>query len=290
MKNTSIIDRYPDAIPALARGYRQEGAGYVIDETGWEQVGDGQVHSDIHDLALWDENFYTGKVGGRELVRADVRGGPAELRSSPPATPRGSTSAGVAGPHLGDARRLLGRLPLEPHSRAGRALLRDRAVQPRGGRRWRDGDGRRGDLPGGQAWPGRARRGRGGDRSPSPRRGSRSTCRDYAGAYFSEEADARCVLDERGGALVLETCARRPGPEARQDRRVRRGRQFPDSPVRDRTPAMRTVSSTGRPACAACRSVSSRSRSSEIPANRRIRGAACGAGLPAAPARNRRPR
>ena len=32
-------------------------------------------------------------------------------------------------------------------------------------------------------------------------------CRDYAGAYFSEEADARCVIDERGGKLVLETCA-----------------------------------------------------------------------------------
>jgi hypothetical protein len=28
----------------------------------------------------------------------------------------------------------------------------------------------------------------------------------YAGAYFSEEANARCVLDERGGKLVLETC------------------------------------------------------------------------------------
>ena len=80
MKNTSIVDRYPDGIAALARGYRKEGAGYVIDETGWEQVGDGQVHSDIHDLALWDENFYTGKVGGRELVRRMYEVGPAERR------------------------------------------------------------------------------------------------------------------------------------------------------------------------------------------------------------------
>ena len=29
-----------------------------------------------------------------------------------------------------------------------------------------------------------------------------------AGAYFSEEGDARCVIDERGGKLVLETCAK----------------------------------------------------------------------------------
>ena len=67
MKNTSIVDRYPDGIAALARGYRS-GHRFRLDETGWEQVGDGQVHSDLHDLALWDENFYTGKVGGRALV------------------------------------------------------------------------------------------------------------------------------------------------------------------------------------------------------------------------------
>jgi CubicO group peptidase (beta-lactamase class C family) len=68
MNETRIVDRYPDGIAALARGYRPEAGGFVIDETGWEQVGDGQVHSNIHDLALWDENFYTGKLGGKALV------------------------------------------------------------------------------------------------------------------------------------------------------------------------------------------------------------------------------
>jgi hypothetical protein len=29
----------------------------------------------------------------------------------------------------------------------------------------------------------------------------------YAGVYISEEADARCVIDQRGQRLVLETCA-----------------------------------------------------------------------------------
>ncbi len=29
----------------------------------------------------------------------------------------------------------------------------------------------------------------------------------FAGAYYSEEADARCVLDQRGARLVLEGCA-----------------------------------------------------------------------------------
>jgi N-acyl-D-amino-acid deacylase len=69
MNSTRIVDRYPDGIAALARGYAESANGFEIDETGWEQVGDGQVHSDLHDLALWDENFYSGKVGGIALVR-----------------------------------------------------------------------------------------------------------------------------------------------------------------------------------------------------------------------------
>jgi CubicO group peptidase (beta-lactamase class C family) len=69
MVNTRIVDRYPDTNPTRARGYANSGkGGFVIDETGWEQVGDGGVHSDLHDLALWDENFYTGKLGGKELI------------------------------------------------------------------------------------------------------------------------------------------------------------------------------------------------------------------------------
>jgi CubicO group peptidase (beta-lactamase class C family) len=68
MLNTRIVDQYPDGNATRARGYANTGKGFVIDETGWEQVGDGGVHSDLHDLALWDENFYTAKLGGRELI------------------------------------------------------------------------------------------------------------------------------------------------------------------------------------------------------------------------------
>lgn len=68
MVNTRIVDRYPDRHATRARGYANDGKVFVIDETGWEQVGDGGVHSDLHDLALWDENFYTGKLGGKELI------------------------------------------------------------------------------------------------------------------------------------------------------------------------------------------------------------------------------
>jgi CubicO group peptidase (beta-lactamase class C family) len=57
MKDTSIVDGYPEGIAALGRGYRREDRGFVIDETGWGQGGDGQVHSERGDLALWDEKF-----------------------------------------------------------------------------------------------------------------------------------------------------------------------------------------------------------------------------------------
>ena len=60
---------------SLACGYAKTDRGFAIDETAWEQVGDGQVHSDLHDLALWDQNFYTGKLGGRALVENMVEAG-----------------------------------------------------------------------------------------------------------------------------------------------------------------------------------------------------------------------
>lgn len=68
MNETSIVDRYPKGIPKSARGYSPEGDAFAIDETGWEQVGDGGVHSSVHDLAQWDENFYTANVGGRAVI------------------------------------------------------------------------------------------------------------------------------------------------------------------------------------------------------------------------------
>ncbi len=222
MKNTSIVDRYPDGIAALARGYAKTGAGFVIDETGWEQVGDGQVHSDLHDLALWDENFYTAKLGGRALVDRMYEPGP--LNS-------GESTGYAAGLNVYQSRGLrwvthggswvgyrsnISRVPSEhlsvvvlcnradadTGSLAGsiaEILLKDRLGPPEPEAE------EPGPAPIVPEWqPGNLAR--------------------YAGAYFSEEADARCVLDERDGKLVLETCARgerlepgKPGEFVTQD-------------------------------------------------------------------------
>ena len=69
MTHTSIVDRYPANIAALARGYAPAKQGFDIDESAWEQVGDGQVHTTVGDLLLWTDNFRSGRVGGAALVK-----------------------------------------------------------------------------------------------------------------------------------------------------------------------------------------------------------------------------
>ena len=205
MRSTTIVDRYPDGIPALARGYRREGRGFVIDETGWEQVGDGQVHSNLHDLALWDENFYTARVGGRAVI--DRMYEPGRLNSGESAGYGGglrlwqsrgldwvshggswvgyrSSITRVPGEHL-SVIVLCNRAELDAGDLASsiaEILLADKLGPAEPEKPEQE------EQPAATGWqPG------------DPAR--------YAGAYYSEEADARCVIDERGGKLVLETCA-----------------------------------------------------------------------------------
>jgi len=68
MNDTSIVDHYPANIPALARAYSPAEQGFKVDESTWEQTGDGQVHTTVSDLLRWSENYATGTVGGKELV------------------------------------------------------------------------------------------------------------------------------------------------------------------------------------------------------------------------------
>ena len=41
----------------------------------WEQTGDGQVHTSVRDLALWDANFYAPRVGDRAIIDEMQRSG-----------------------------------------------------------------------------------------------------------------------------------------------------------------------------------------------------------------------
>jgi CubicO group peptidase (beta-lactamase class C family) len=216
MRNTSIVDRYPAAIPALARGYSKSGTGFRIDETGWEQVGDGQVHSDLYDLALWDENFYTAKLGGRALIDRMQEVG---VLNSGKAIDyaaglqvyewRGLRWVTHGGSWVG-YRSNISRVPSEHLSvivlcnrgdantgslakQVAEIFLKGKLGPPEA-----DEEDEPAPAPAAAEWqPGDLSR--------------------FAGAYYSEEADARCLLDERGGHLFLETCA--AGEELRPGKR-----------------------------------------------------------------------
>jgi CubicO group peptidase (beta-lactamase class C family) len=77
MTHTRFNDDHTAIIPGRATGYspRRGASGgglgaFATTMSNFEQVGDGAVQTSIDDLQRWDENFYTGAVGGREVLDA----------------------------------------------------------------------------------------------------------------------------------------------------------------------------------------------------------------------------
>lgn len=69
MRETHYHSDHTLIVPRRATGYAaKRGGGYRIDVSGFEQVGDGAVYTTVEDLALWDADFYTPKVGGQALI------------------------------------------------------------------------------------------------------------------------------------------------------------------------------------------------------------------------------
>lgn len=69
MKDTRYSDDHTTIIPRRATGYSpKEGGGFAIDMPNVDTVGSGGVYTTVEDLARWDENFYTAKVGGKEWI------------------------------------------------------------------------------------------------------------------------------------------------------------------------------------------------------------------------------
>ena len=69
MNDTRYVDDRTEILPRRAMAYapRPEG-GFALDVPHVETVGSGGLYSTIEDLARWDENFVTGRVGGREWL------------------------------------------------------------------------------------------------------------------------------------------------------------------------------------------------------------------------------
>jgi len=70
MVHTEYRDDHTSLIPLRAMAYdrKEEGGGYRLDVSYFEQTGDGAVHTSVEDLLKWDENFYSGQVGGKALL------------------------------------------------------------------------------------------------------------------------------------------------------------------------------------------------------------------------------
>jgi CubicO group peptidase (beta-lactamase class C family) len=70
MTHTQYRDDHTALIPERAMAYdaKERKDGYALDLSYFEQTGDGAVHTSVEDLLKWDENFYSGQVGGKDFL------------------------------------------------------------------------------------------------------------------------------------------------------------------------------------------------------------------------------
>jgi CubicO group peptidase (beta-lactamase class C family) len=70
MSHTQFRDDHTALIANRAMAYdpKERKDGYTLNISYFEQTGDGAVHTSVEDLLKWDENFYSGQIGGKEFL------------------------------------------------------------------------------------------------------------------------------------------------------------------------------------------------------------------------------
>ncbi len=70
MTHTQYRDDHTALVPNRAMAYdpKEIQDGYKLDVSYFEQTGDGALHTSVEDLLKWDENFYSGQVGGQDFL------------------------------------------------------------------------------------------------------------------------------------------------------------------------------------------------------------------------------
>src|SRR6266403_1333057 len=70
MTHTQFRDDHTSLVAnrALAYDPKENGVGFRLNVSYFEQTGDGAVHTSVEDLLKWDENFYGGEVGGKDFL------------------------------------------------------------------------------------------------------------------------------------------------------------------------------------------------------------------------------
>ena len=75
MTHTHFHENDQALVNGRANSYANTGAGYHYVALSYSNVGATSLHTTVDDLARWDQNFYDGKVGGKDmLVRWQTRG------------------------------------------------------------------------------------------------------------------------------------------------------------------------------------------------------------------------
>jgi len=70
---TMVVDP-TGPIPGKAMAYEKGSTGYRATTSGWEQVGDGAIQTTPSELVNWADNYRTGRVGGSDLLNAQLSG------------------------------------------------------------------------------------------------------------------------------------------------------------------------------------------------------------------------
>jgi CubicO group peptidase (beta-lactamase class C family) len=68
MSHTHFRDDHAEIVKDIAYGYAPHNGGFGLSIPNFDTVGATSLLTTVEDLALWDENFYTARVGGETLV------------------------------------------------------------------------------------------------------------------------------------------------------------------------------------------------------------------------------
>ncbi|UXN58767.1 serine hydrolase domain-containing protein [Phyllobacterium zundukense] len=75
MSRSFFRDQHGEVIPDAAYGYHPRGDTFEAAPTNFETVGGTGLQTTVEDLALWEANFYTGRVGGKLVLKEMLRPG-----------------------------------------------------------------------------------------------------------------------------------------------------------------------------------------------------------------------
>jgi CubicO group peptidase (beta-lactamase class C family) len=69
MNHTHFRDDHSEIVKNVAYGYEPAGDSYRLSLTNFDTVGATSLLTTVEDFALWDHNFYTGRVGGQTWIQ-----------------------------------------------------------------------------------------------------------------------------------------------------------------------------------------------------------------------------